>query len=166
MKVKVLRLERNHFGLPYYREVASVDYSEDHKWTEIERRIIDRFIIEQDNIGLEWDCLLDYARLNRVFIDWGKVSTYFHVSGNKCTLDKMLQISRDIFNKFTILDPFKLMVISAGCTKMPDHLRKKVRQIIHDVITKVLESYGRIGNKNRSKIGNKVRTKEQEQEQE
>jgi hypothetical protein len=141
MKIRIYRLERNRFGFPYYREIALVDYSEDHEWTEVERRIMDRVIIEQDEISLEWDCLLDYARLNRIFIDWGKVSTYFYVKGDKYILDKMLRISRGIFDKLEVLDPFKLMVISAGCKKIPDHLRKTIRQAIYDVINKVFESH-------------------------
>jgi hypothetical protein len=165
MKVRIYRLERNRFGSPYYIEIASVDYSEDHKWTEVERRVIDRVIIEQDGIGLEWDCLLDYARLNRIFIDWGRVSTYFYVKGDKCILDKMLRTSRGILNELKVLDPFKLMVISAGYKKMPDHLRKKIRQAIFDVIDKVFESHGQEQDQEQDQDQEQSQDKGQEQDQ-
>jgi len=167
MKTRIFRLERNHFGFPYYREIALVDYSEEHKWTEAERRIIDRVITEQDGIGLEWDCLLDYAKLNRIFIDWGRVSTYFYVKGDKCILDEMLQISRGIFDKLEVLNPLKLTVISAGYKKMPDHLRKKIRQAIYSVINEVFESYGQ--EREQKGLGQEQeqgQKQEQEQEQE
>ena len=135
MKIRVLRREFGRHGYPQYVMVAIVHYPVEHVWTDIERKVIDRLVVEQDGIELEWDCYVDHVRLNRVFVYWNNHTAYFYVNDPEYDMDQVLFLSQQILQELVSkLSPFKLMVSTNKI--MTNHVRKIVRQIIVNVVKK------------------------------
>ena len=142
MKIQIFRSTLNRWGSSQYYLAANIDYPEEHKWTTLERQLVERMRVSQDNIELEWDCSYSISGnmfLNRVFIRYENKTICFYISGRFIyDINQVLPLSKQIFEKAQELNVFKLMIVCNQNPKLPENIRKKIKQVINKITNQVL----------------------------